>query len=322
MEPVAQSNKSSAIRDFFLYLTLSITFYIVMYDAVSLLFSYVNKLYPDGLDYGDSFISQIRWKISSLFVVFPVHLGLAWFVRRDLNTHGEKINYPLRKLYIYFTLFLSAGFLIGDLIAFINGFLDGDLTARFLLKILIILISAAFTGWFFWNEIKRESSAPPSKFFAVITSTAITLILATGLYLGGSPNSQRQYRLDSDRVNDIMEINQVVIQYLQSKKNLPNSIQEIEDIITSLPADPETNKQYEYRKITDNRFELCTVFNLASPDQAESKQYGYSPRNYYRDDISSWRHPAGHYCYTFDVRNNQPDSKVRPNYESVPVPVK
>jgi hypothetical protein len=60
----------------------------------------------------------------------------------------------------YITLFVAAGVLIGDLISLVFNFLGGELTVRFVLKVLTVgVIAGTIFGHYLWDLRKEESGA-------------------------------------------------------------------------------------------------------------------------------------------------------------------
>ena len=116
---------------------------------------YIDIFFPDALEfrnYGDPLqglqgaYSIIRFAVSSLVVAFPIYITTLWFMGKEYITIPEKRNLRIRKWLIYFTLFLTALIMIGDLIVLVNTFLGGEITMRFVLKVLTVF---AVTGTIF-----------------------------------------------------------------------------------------------------------------------------------------------------------------------------
>jgi high-affinity Fe2+/Pb2+ permease len=63
----------------------------------------------------------------------------------------------VRRWLTYIALLIAAGTVIGDLIAFLTYFLQGDLTARFVLKVLTVLIVAGSVFWYYLSSLRRNS---------------------------------------------------------------------------------------------------------------------------------------------------------------------
>lgn len=155
MEQVINKLKTSP-KEFFLHLLSILALYFSAISFLVLIFQYLNIFFiPDILDdyYSrQSAASGIRWSLSALIVVFPVYLLTNWYLNKSYLKEPEKRNLRVRRWLIYFTLFAAAGIIIGDLVSLIYNFLGGELTMRFLLKILAVFFVAGATfTYYFWD---------------------------------------------------------------------------------------------------------------------------------------------------------------------------
>ena len=69
----------------------------------------------------------------------------------------EKRNLRIRKWLIYFTLFAAALIIIGDLVALIFSLLGGELTVRFLLKVVTIFFVAGSVFYYYLWDLRRHN---------------------------------------------------------------------------------------------------------------------------------------------------------------------
>ena len=65
-----------------------------------------------------------------------------WFIVRDIAKVPEKADIWIRRWRIYLTLFLAVVLIGGDLIALINTYLNGEITARFIYKVIVIILKS------------------------------------------------------------------------------------------------------------------------------------------------------------------------------------
>lgn len=291
----------STPRDFFLYLLAIVTLYISVWRYIDLLFEYINYSFPDQLDfYFEGIYHSVRWSIASLVIVFPFYLGITWYLRKDAIANPEKREIRVRKWLLNLTLFLAAVTIIVDLITLVNRFLEGDLTTRFVLKVLVVLVTAgAVFAYYFW-DLRRETlpTSKPSKFLAALVSLLILVSIVSGFFIIGSPMKARALRFDERRVNDLSLLQGEIINFWQQKKKLPNALSDLKDDIRGFtpPVDPATGAAYEYKKLKGLSFELCATFNLETPTQ-HKQQYKYYENIYNQN----WQHGAGRACFTRTV---------------------
>lgn len=155
----AESLEKTGPKDIFLHLLAMITLYVSVASFIALIFQYINVLLPDLLEVNryalTSAYRTIRFSISSLIVIFPLYIWTSWYLNKSYEAEPHKRNLRVRKWLIYFTLFAAALIIAGDLVALINNLLGGELTTRFTLKVLtILLVAGSVFGYYFW-DIKR-----------------------------------------------------------------------------------------------------------------------------------------------------------------------
>jgi hypothetical protein len=113
----------------------------------------------------------------------------------------------------------------------------------------------------------------------------VVLIVAVAFATIGPPGRARSEALDQQRVSDLGDTAADLHEdYGGAGASLPATL--------SRPRlDPVTDVPYEYRRLGDERYELCAVFELPTPVSRTD-----------RDAATFWRHPAGKYCYQLNVR--------------------
>jgi len=160
--PVPRPVPSVSTRDAFMYLVMFTTLVLSGYSLGDLLFDLINRAFPDP---GARAILQptlqaIRWSLSSLIVAFPVFLYTAWLVSAAIRREPTKRASKVRRQLTYVTLFIASCVLIGDFITVVYNFLGGELTVRFILKVLTVALIAGTTfGYYLW-ELRRDEKEP------------------------------------------------------------------------------------------------------------------------------------------------------------------
>ncbi len=146
-------------KDVFLHLFSIVALYIAVGSFITLLFQYINIFIPDTLDYYGVQSAQgtIRWAIATLIIIFPAYIGSVWLLHRGYSVNPATRGLRTRKWLVYFTLFLAAAIIAGDLVSLVYNLLNGDLTARFLWKAAtIFFVSGSVFGYYF-GEIKKSA---------------------------------------------------------------------------------------------------------------------------------------------------------------------
>lgn len=293
-------HKKTSPKDIFLQLLAMVTLYGSAAGVLTLLVQFINVKVPDPLSYGGMEYARfaIRLAISSLLIVFPVYLWIMRFLENAYMAEPERKEVRIRKWFINFTLFAAGLIIMGDLVALVNSFLNGELTTRFLLKILSVFLVAGAVFWYYYWDMKDKEPAGMRMFrWAVICAVAVVVVAA--FFFVGSPKQERLRQFDSQRVNDLQIIQWQVVNYWQQKEELPSSLILLEDDISGwrVPKDPDpqTGAAYEYRMKDAMTFELCTVFSLASSD---SNAFSKPVPVYGPDYNENWSHGTGRTCFT------------------------
>ena len=291
-------NQNSA-RDVFMYLLVVVVLGMSAGNLGTLLFQYVNLYVPDITQVacsGSWCQDAIRWALASIIVVFPV-LVWAWrFLQKDVQAHPEKKGSRIRRWLLYFTLFISGCFLIGDAVSLVYSWLQGDLTVQFALKVLIVLYISGSIFYYFLEALNDNRGYAP--FVGKLAIVVVCVAIVVGFLASGSPFRARVERIDEQRVSNLQLIqDRIVYDFWQSKGRLPTTLSELEtDLIGgfAVPVDPERKESYEYTRKTDQTFVLCATFSAENI----SNSVAYPREIYtYGDQMNTWNHDAGRVCF-------------------------
>jgi hypothetical protein len=156
--PVPRPRPQVTARDAFVYLVMFSMLYVSAWQLGNLLFQFINLGFPDSLsnnqwiDQTSMARRQIRSASASLLVAFPVFLLVARSIARRVSADPAQCSSAIRRWLTYLTLFVAACILVGDLIALLNGVLSGELTSRFVLKVLVVGgIAAGIFSYYRWS---------------------------------------------------------------------------------------------------------------------------------------------------------------------------
>ena len=293
-------------RDVFLYLLAIITLVAVSVSFGVVVFQMINVYIPDIVSdpyfSRSSYLSTARSSLAALVIVLPVFLWVSWFLRKDIKKFPEKKELKIRKWLLYVALFVAALVIIGDLVTLLRSFLEGELSQRFMLKVLAVLFIAGAVFVHYLSELKDKKHNWIKPFDWTVIAIVIAWIVS-GFFVVGTPQSQRLVRLDERRVSDLQNIQWQIINYWQRKEVLPPDLKSLIDPIGGFtaPVDPETSEQYEYRVIGDLVFELCGVFNTSTSGEVVDNQRLTKPipaGGYVGNELSNvWDHGAGDACF-------------------------
>lgn len=153
-------NKSTP-KDFFLHLLTIVLLYTSAIAFTTLVFQYINLYIPDPVQGGSYWglkhaRSLARGALATLIISFPALLWANWFLNKDYKSNPEKRNLRIRKWLLYFTLFVASIVIIIDLISLVMNFLEGELTTRFLLKVITVGFVAGSIFGYYLSDIKKD----------------------------------------------------------------------------------------------------------------------------------------------------------------------
>lgn len=311
-----QSSTVDVVVNFFSFILLGI----VAVALGTLYFQVINNAFPDALAAiagreGGFATRAIHHAIASLVIAFPLYvLAMRLWFRRFQADEG-RVESRLTKWLTYIVLLLASTTILGDLITVLFKLLQGEVTARFLLKALTILTIAGIVFGFYFLERKKiqyRKGIPRSVFQGM--GWAVAGIVAVGVALGfltaGSPQEARKHAFDGERARHLGELSGCIERYARDLGQLPSSLDELRrtskfGYCGNSTQDPETRAEYGYRIVTAARgqgpaavgeFELCATFALPSADEVARSRYPEAGNRIWLE------HPAGPSCDTVTVQ--------------------
>ena len=152
--PVPRPRAQLSARDAFWYLLMFGTLYLSAFYLGDLLFGFINRALPDDLSPGSlPFVERgIRWATAALIVAFPVFFFVALKLAREVVADPARRSSAVRKWLTYITLLVAAAVIVGDSITLVFNMLNGELTQRFVLKVIVVaVIAGAVFAYFTWS---------------------------------------------------------------------------------------------------------------------------------------------------------------------------
>lgn len=95
--------------------------------------------------------------LACMIVAFPVYIFTVTSILKDVRVHPEKLDSSVRKWLTYIALLIAAGVVVGDLITFLTYFLRGELTARFVSKVIVVLVIAGGVFWYYLGSLQEAT---------------------------------------------------------------------------------------------------------------------------------------------------------------------
>lgn len=165
--PVPRAQPYLSAKEAFVYLVLFSTLYMSAYYLGSLVFDFINRAFPDPAQQtfagSEEYARQsMRWAVSALVVAFPVFLYTTLLTDRAVRRDPVRRASKVRRWLTYLTLFIAASALIGDVTTLVYNALGGELTVRFILKILTVALIAGTAFTYYLRDLRldeKESQA-------------------------------------------------------------------------------------------------------------------------------------------------------------------
>lgn len=332
---LTMDHKTKAV-DLFIYLGIFITLVTSVVNILEIIFAAIDKKFFDVLSspyMGDIYNDSMRMAIASLCVMFPLYIILSWYTTRDIKKFLYKKDILVRKIMIYISIFVTLLTMVGTLVTAIYTYLGGELTIRFELKALAVLVVALIVFGYYYYSLKRNFETGNTYIpiaIGVSSSVIVVLSILWSISIIGTPKDMRARKIDATRLADISRLQQEILNRFQTVEKIPVSLNELTNAFQgySVPVDPLTKKEYGYKVIqqpvfslnyvtnkkelvTPAIFELCATFEItrninqrgesitASPIATGGIDPSFSAMNYYYEGDQSpfWNHGVGETCF-------------------------
>ncbi len=308
-------------KDFFLWAGVMIAFYVSVIAFINLVFQYINNLYPDSLNYQiDPYQSGVSGYMATVIVALPIYLVLMRIIRKTIISDSSRQEVWVRRWALVCTLFVTLVVIAITFVVLLMTFLSGgEVTARFLYKVLTVLLVAGSSLSYFFADIKGYWKQFPER--ARFTSFAVGAIasatIIAGFFIIGTPQQARLARYDAQKVVDLQNIQWQIVNYWQIKRNLPKTLADLSDPISNnfAPVDSQTKNEYEYKETAPLSFQLCAVFNAESRKTIDGRGgvpmpvSPTMPIEVKGEKQDNWHHPVGRVCFdrTIDPERYPPN---------------
>lgn len=290
-------------KHFILQLGSLVSLYLSLAFFLVLTFGFINLGFPDGLESVwelEQAAQSIRIGFAMVVVFFPTYIALTRIVNKNRRHSSDSSYLGLTKWLIYLSLLIGGFVLLGDLVAVIIGFLEGELTVRFLLKTAtILLVTGAACLYYlkdaqsYWLQRERQSIIYAAAASILIGSTLVSAIL----YIP-SPTEVRELKADNQTISDLQDIQWRIEDYYRSQASLPETLDDLYSGV-SKPVAPESRAPYTYKIVDETEYKLCATFKYSNnqfsrqqrPDMLVNLTINTKTLN------SLWDYQAGEWCF-------------------------
>ncbi len=297
--PVPRRHMSLSAREAFLHLVLFATLYIFAFDVGALLFVLIEMRWfdPAAMNDGRGALETLRWSTSGVVTALPIFLWTHFVVERALVREPEKRSSGVRRWLTYLTLFVAALVLIANFTGLVSNALAGELSARVVLKALVVFAIAGVVFGHYLGGLRREEAdadARPRRasWLGRLGIAAAALAAVAGLFHAGSPHSARGRQLDTRRLDDLEQLESEVRLYYSTRHVLPARLTDVpaRDYAELGRRDPITGRAYAYARVDSLVFRLGATFATADTLRADGRPID-----------PEWRHAAGPATFRFEV---------------------
>lgn len=146
----------------FLNLFAFILLYITVFDVIAILFTLLDYHLPDGLGRmhgmwksSGPIAEALRGYLASVVICAPLFFWTSRLFRKAINQTKQRLP-RMRLILIHLTLFIGACVVLCSGISFVYYFLSGELSLRFVLKVLILGSVVFGVSAYFRPEIKEQ----------------------------------------------------------------------------------------------------------------------------------------------------------------------
>lgn len=306
--PVPTPPDVGGAKEAFHHLLSFVALYTFVISLVVLFFHYINRWFPDAAErvYSQTQdFSGIRMSMAAIIVAFPLLIWMSRIIHTEIAKEPQKAWSAIRRWLTYLTLFVAAATLMVDVITLVFSLLQGELSARFLLKVVAVFVLAGGTFQYYFQSLKSDvtSMKKLNKKFLSASTALVLFAVIWGMVIVGSPVAGRQQKFDDVRLSDLRQIHNEIYSIVYDdrsprdpiatpapSKPLPETLEDMQaQAIYNQPSvyDPQTGEMYVYNVVDRYTFTLCATFNFAREE---------------RYDIF-WNHPEGNHCYKFDTRD-------------------
>jgi Domain of unknown function (DUF5671) len=139
----ARTRNVEYARDAFYYLLNFMTLGFWTVSLGQIWYILIARWFPDPSQtdiFAQSLRDEISWQVATVIVAFPVFLFVHNLIRRELNRRPDLYDSGVRKWLTYLALVLAALVVLTDAVWFISALLRGELTVRFILDSLVLLV--------------------------------------------------------------------------------------------------------------------------------------------------------------------------------------
>jgi hypothetical protein len=146
--------------------------------------------------------------------------------------------------------------------------------------------------------------------------------VVTGFFFIDSPQKVRNQRHDQQVINQLDQIDSSVNEYFILNKNVPAKLEDLTKdktrttfISEDTLKDPDTGKNFDYRKTAKDTYEICATFSISDSELSDTQQFD-------KVLVERWAHKnSGKQCFSRKaVLNSTAKDIINTTTTAVPAP--
>lgn len=162
--PLPERAGVGSARDAFFHLLAFTALYTWAISLIYLCFTYISFAFPDPATPTSTYVveaalASVRGALATLIVAYPLFLATWWFLLREIRTYPDKARSGVRRWLTSLSLFVAAVTILGNTITVVYYLVEGDLTVRFLLKVVVLFVVTGAVFLYLTLTLRSEAEA-------------------------------------------------------------------------------------------------------------------------------------------------------------------
>lgn len=290
-------NKYSTAKVAFLYCLSMVVLGFLASGVGTALFGLIDKLIPQvAINYYSGGLNGAAFKyaISAIIIAAPLYYWLTYLLRRGLVKGEYSSDSGPRRWLTYLLLLVSSVTIVGSLVRLLYSFLDGDLTTRFTLKAVSVLVIAALVFGYYFYDLKNDAKKGD---WIVRVILGLSLVLVIGSFVASivyseSPKMARARRNDQQTLTMLDRTESSINIFYQKNKKLPKDMDELiaqadGNLLAVDLENKDNGAKVDYKFDKGDKYQLCAKFETVNT--GEQLEYDYLGRR--------WQHKEGDNCF-------------------------
>ena len=206
----------------------------------------------------------------------------------------------LTKWLVYLSLLVGGVILLGDAVTVILTYLNGEITLRFILKALtlLIVVGGAFYYYILDAKLYWVTHESQSKLYAGVVSVVVIVIFALGFTHSDTPTVVREKATDELQTQNLQDMQWRIEDHYRINKILPTDTAQLYVGIPAVVA-PEGREAYTYEVVDEDTYKLCATYlypSQVSTGRDVAVPVSTSP-DMLTNPYNNWDHGKGNTCF-------------------------